>query len=712
MQFEEVNMSFRRTSLFSKKTRSKNRIIIGLLCLSLLLTVSPAFAKKLTHEMSAEEKAMMPEYLNSRAGILATLPPPTPVRGIAEFERMEGVLIAYPLGIPVSLVAEMSEGVMVTTIVDNVTQENTVRSLYSSNGVNMSNCNVLYATHDSYWTRDYGPWFITDGNGTISISDFTYNRPRPHDDAIPSAMATFLGVDYYLMDLVHAGGNYMTDGLGISASTDLVWEENSSKTHAQINQIMLDYQGINTYHVTADPLGDYIKHIDCWGKYLDVDKVLITRVPTTDSRYSNYEALAAYFASQTTAYGNNYQVYRVYASNDEPYTNSLILNDRVFVPIMGTANDSAAITTYQNAMPGYEILGVTGSWESTDALHCRVIGIADRGTLYIKHLPLLGEKPLQSQYAVSADIIPYSGGAVIADSVKIYYKVNGGSYTQTAMTHSAGNTYTGAIPGQSQGSQIGYYISVSDTSSRTETHPLIGSPDPHVFTVAAPPQPPVANFSANVTTVAVGGSVQFTDLSTNTPTSWSWAFEGGTPAASTAQNPVVTYNTAGTYNVTLTATNSAGSDSETKIDYITVTSVSYCTASSTTWTNEWIKQVVVANLNNSSGASGYTNFTALSANLTKGASASVTLTAGYPGTAYREYFRIFIDYNHDGDFADTGETVFSKNAKTTVSGSFTVPTSALTGATRMRITMKYGSYASSCGTFTYGEVEDYTVNIN
>jgi PKD repeat protein len=222
----------------------------------------------------------------------------------------------------------------------------------------------------------------------------------------------------------------------------------------------------------------------------------------------------------------------------------------------------------------------------------------------------------------------------------------------------------------------------------------------------------VANFSANVTTVSAGGSVQFTDLSTNTPTSWSWTFEGGTPSTSTAQNPAVTYNTPGTYDVTLIATNSAGSDSETKIDYITVSSISYCTASSTTWTNEWIKQVVVANLNNSSGASGYTNFTALSANLTKGASASVTLTAGYAGSAYREYFRIFIDYNHDGDFADTGETVFSKNAKTSVSGSFTVPTSALTGATRMRITMKYGSYASSCGTFTYGEVEDYTANIN
>jgi agmatine deiminase len=710
----EVNMSFRQILSKTKKFRGKHWLITGLLCLSLFLFVSPAFGKKLTHTMSEEEKALMPEYLKSRV-LRASTPPPVPVRGIAEFEPMEGVLIAYPLGIPVSLVAEMSEDVMVTTIVAGTTQENQARNLYSSNGVNMSNCNFLYAPHDSYWTRDYGPWFSTDGNGVIGIIDFTYNRPRPNDDAINSAMASFLGLDLYRMDLVHAGGNYMNDSLGIAVSTDLVWEENSSKTHAQINQIMYDYQGINTYHVTDDPLGDYIKHVDCWGKYLDTDKILITRVPTSDSRYSNYEAIATYFANQTTAYGNKYQVYRVYASNGEPYTNSLILNKRVFVPTMGTSNDGSALTTYQTAMPGYEVLGVSsGSWESTDALHCRVMGIADRGMLYIRHLPLLGEKPQQSQYDISADIIPYSGGSVIADSAKIYYRVNNGSFSVTAMTHTSGNTYTGNIPGQAQGSDVDYYIHVSDTSGRTSEHPLIGAADPHDFTVAAPAQPPTADFSANITTVGTGGSVQFTDLSTNNPTSWYWTFEGGTPAASTAQNPVVTYNTAGIYDVSLTVTNSAGSDTETKIDYITVNipTVTYCTSSGNSQSYEWISRVRVADIDKSSGASGYSDFTGTVGHLTRGSSASVYLTPGYAGSSQTEYWRIWIDYNHDGDFADSGEQVFSKRGKNTLSGSLTPPSSALTGNTRMRVSMRYGSYPSSCGTFSYGEVEDYTVNIN
>lgn len=83
--------------------------------------------------------------------------------------------------------------------------------------------------------------------------------------------------------------------------------------------------------------------------------------------------------------------------------------------------------------------------------------------------------------------------------------------------------------------------------------------------------PPVADFSGTPTSIYIGDTVAFTDLSTNAPTSWSWAFAGGTPATSTTQNPSVVYNTAGTYNVDLTATNAGGSDLESKPNYITVT---------------------------------------------------------------------------------------------------------------------------------------------
>ena len=85
---------------------------------------------------------------------------------------------------------------------------------------------------------------------------------------------------------------------------------------------------------------------------------------------------------------------------------------------------------------------------------------------------------------------------------------------------------------------------------------------------------PVANFSANVTTVNAGASVNFTDLSTNSPSSWAWTFTGGTPSSSTVANPTnIVYNTPGNYAVSLTATNTTGSDVETKSGFIVVNAV-------------------------------------------------------------------------------------------------------------------------------------------
>ena len=82
--------------------------------------------------------------------------------------------------------------------------------------------------------------------------------------------------------------------------------------------------------------------------------------------------------------------------------------------------------------------------------------------------------------------------------------------------------------------------------------------------------PPVAEFTVSSTNIIEGESVYFTDQSVNSPTSWDWIFgDGGT---STSQNPLYTYITAGTYTVSLTATNASGSDTESKNSYIAVSS--------------------------------------------------------------------------------------------------------------------------------------------
>ncbi|TYP69549.1 endo-beta-N-acetylglucosaminidase [Paenibacillus methanolicus] len=81
---------------------------------------------------------------------------------------------------------------------------------------------------------------------------------------------------------------------------------------------------------------------------------------------------------------------------------------------------------------------------------------------------------------------------------------------------------------------------------------------------------PIAQFKASKTLVAPGESVTFTDLSTEVTEGWTWTFEGGSPAASTANNPVVSYAREGVYAVTLTASNSSGDDTVTKQALITV----------------------------------------------------------------------------------------------------------------------------------------------
>jgi PKD repeat protein len=82
--------------------------------------------------------------------------------------------------------------------------------------------------------------------------------------------------------------------------------------------------------------------------------------------------------------------------------------------------------------------------------------------------------------------------------------------------------------------------------------------------------PPVADFTADITSIIEGESVHFTDLSANNPVSWNWTFEGGTPSTSTLENPVVVYNLEGVYDVTLTVTNEGGNNTLTKQDYIAV----------------------------------------------------------------------------------------------------------------------------------------------
>ena len=444
------------------------------------------------HYLSEEEM-----YDHSRGmNFVETDPPAGEPRFVAEFEPMQGVMIRYPLGIPTSLVAQLANNCQVYCIVSSG-QQNQAQSSFQSAGVNMNNVTFVNAPSDSYWVRDYGPWYIFEDRNP-AIVDNIYNRPRPNDDNMSQVFANFWQIPMYGMRLEHTGGNMMEDGRGHGVSDDLVFQENLQDygiNEAAVRQKMSDYLGIDPYHVTIDPQGDYIAHVDCWGKYLAPDKILIARLPQSNPRYQYYEQVAEYFETTDCCWGYPYRVYRV----DEPggytlapYTNSLILNKTVYVPL-GTNNtyNNDALAVYQEAMPGYTIVGVANNgysgWENTDALHCRTRGVMDFDMLFVDHRDVLyGEQEWQESIPVVSKFIAYSGANLKQDSLLVYYRIDGGAY-QTAHMTATGNPdeYVGYITGYQGGSEIDYYVFGADESGHRYTQPVFADLDPHHFTVGA-----------------------------------------------------------------------------------------------------------------------------------------------------------------------------------------------------------------------------------
>lgn len=172
------------------------------------------------------------------------------------------------------------------------------------------------------------------------------------------------------------------------------------------------------------------------------------------------------------------------------------------------------------------------------------------------------------------------------------------------------------------------------------------------------------------------------------------------------------------YTFTVRAKDAAGNQSTASTGATITTqpgsSPTYCSSQSNIITDEWIASVVVGSFTNTSSASQYTDYTAQSIAMTPSASIGITLTPGYSGQNYAEYFKAWIDYNKDGDFSDAGEEVFSSGGTVTsaTSGTIGIPASA-NGTTRMRISMKYNGAPAPCeASFTYGEVEDYTIDFS
>ena len=434
-------------------------------------------------EMLSKERSVLFNETNPPSGDYVRFP--------AEFEPMQAVTIRYPLGIPTSFVKQLSERTKVYVLVTS-SQQNSANSTFQNAGCNMNNITYYNMSTDSYWVRDYGPWYIFN-DLEPAIVDNVYNRPRQNDNMVPIYMGQQLGLTVYGMNLTHTGGNMMEDGRGVGVSDELILNENNNN-ETNVRNKMRDYLGIDPYHITIDPQGDYIAHVDCWGKLLAPDKILIAQLPESNSQYDEYEQVADFFANTNCCWGYPYKVYRVYepgGSTLAPYTNSLILNNTVFVPLGSNSTyNNNALAVYQQALPGYEIIGVTNSnystgWQNTDALHCRTRGVMDFDMLFVDHRNVIfGEQPMQDSIAITSKFIAYSGENLKQDSLLVYYRIDGGAY-QTAKMTATGNPYeyVGYIKGYHYGSSVDYYVFGADESGHRYSQPSFGAVEPHHFEI-------------------------------------------------------------------------------------------------------------------------------------------------------------------------------------------------------------------------------------
>ncbi len=139
----------------------------------------------------------------------------------------------------------------------------------------------------------------------------------------------------------------------------------------------------------------------------------------------------------------------------------------------------------------------------------------------------------------------------------------------------------------------------------------------------------------------------------------------------------------------------------------------YCESKGSAPWQEWISNVSFASIDHDSGKDRYGDFSNIGTYVMQGQTVPISIKPDYSWQPYDDYFRVWIDYNQDGDFYDAGEMVLSaieENGNTVVEN-ITIPQTATLGITRMRIAMQRDQYADPCDLFDFGEVEDYTIII-
>lgn len=459
---------------------------------------------------------------------IETPPPFDNLRTAAEWEEIEALTIAwtsYPC-IQKQIVAAAQAQCQVIIFAENPSQVNTYLSGTGCGGpVPLENVSVVEAEYNSVWIRDYGATTVYGNwNDDRVLVDWLYNRPRPLDDAIPDVLGDFMGIPVYSataapFDLMNTGGNWMSDGFGTAFASELIVEENSGgstwwtdfpdHTEQEIDELVADFHGVDHYIKMPVLPYDGIHHIDMHMKLLDEHRLLVAEYPNGTADGPQINANLEYVLSNfTTRWGTPFEVIRIPSPPEQgagggypnqggwylTYTNSVFVNNTVLLPTYYTQYDTTAIRIYQEALPGYEIVGIDCDNNAepiiaaSGAIHCitHSVGVAD--PLMISHLPLPDTEQTEGAYNVMGEVFHRSG---IAD-VTLHWALDDGGVPGAWNTSpllpgfNPNGEYFGSIPAQPVGTRIHYYIAALSGDGKFGTRPMPAPAGYWTFDVLGP----------------------------------------------------------------------------------------------------------------------------------------------------------------------------------------------------------------------------------
>ena len=431
-----------------------------------------------------------------------TPPPSTAVRAAAEWEEVEYLVVTWNPNFQGILRQIVAAGVNECKVVITTENETSVSNYLTSGGIDLTNVIFMDAPWNSIWIRDYaGNTIYSNDVGERAITDWIYNRPRPDDDAIPSAHASLLGLPIYITntgtnDLVNTGGNYMSDGLGNAFASSLILNENepgnpygvSPKTEAQIDAIMQEYMGIENY-IKMDVLPyDVIHHIDMHMKLLDEETLLVSKYPQGVADGPQIEANIDYVLSNfQSPFGTPYDVkwidappstsggYPDTGGHYRTFSNSVIVNKTIMVPTYRPEVDAPALAYYQELMPGYNIVGIDvdnpgeNLISQLGALHCITHTIGVDEPLWIVHQPVDEATP-----GATVEITAMIKHISDISNAKVFWREEGSTnFSETSMTFVSDDNWTANITMPTANTNIEYYIWAEANSGKSIARPIV-----------------------------------------------------------------------------------------------------------------------------------------------------------------------------------------------------------------------------------------------